>query len=1256
VNRPARHLLTLLALLSGTLLLALGWLLATESGLQFLWRQVAAQAGPELAVTQVTGRLAGRMHIQTLTYDTDTYSVAAEQLEIAWQPRALLTGTLRFSDISVATVHYAQLASEPEAVTGPVELPVVALPLRLQLDALHIGTLTIVSAPDTAPLQLQEIALAARASGSRLTLASLTLAAPGLTLKGSASLEMRDDYPLQGALDWQWHSETLAPLIARTHIEGNLRRLVLAQEILPPYSARAELTLIDVLDTLRIDGTVALQDSALADISSDWPALQVSAALTLAGPLEQLRISGSGSSRDAQANRIDATLDAELQPKQLHIRALQLMLPEQSARLQARGHVDFAMAEPGFDLQLDWQELAWPLHIEPVATSARGELTLTGRPDAYHLGATALIDAPEYTPAQIGLQAQGNLEALDVTAFTARLLDGTLQGSAQIAWAPQLAASLQLTGKQLNPGLRWQEWPGELALRLQASLEASGDEWLLRFDDAAVNGSLRQQPLQLAARGSYRPGALQLDSGVLTSGPTRLQLQGRLAERIDLGWELHSPDLATLAPAAAGQLSGKGRLQGTPQAPRLTAQLTGHELRYQADRIDSIQLDADIDAGGNQRSQLELAIVGGQLAGTPIDKLNLKGSGYPLEHVLTLAAAGAGRTADLAVDGSWQPDVWSYTLTRAQLMPQGLPAWQLQQAVAGRVSATQATLPQACWSSAPGSFCLQAATTETGRKAEFLLEALPLATLAGLLPTEVELQGMLQGEGSYQQLASQAATAHVKLTSTAGELTILNEAAERSTLLAFAPGLMTLELDAKRARFEVALPLQADAGSVSGRASVSANKQGWTAGRLDGELLARLPDIAFAGRLLPDVSNLHGRLDGEFKLAGTPAAPHLQGKLLLSDASALLDTPGLQLEDVQIELTGQPDGVIRLDARARSGTGQLQARGEANLTGAQPTAQLRIEGDDVRILNTLEAEIDASPRLDVALAGTRIDVSGEIVVPRATIQPRKMPSSAVTASTDQIIIEDGAPAQEGTDYPIFAQVRFTLGDAVSFDGLGLTGRLGGSVLTMDEPGQPTRASGELNVRNGKYRAYGQDLDIRRGRLLFAGGPITEPGLDIEAVRQPAPDILAGVKVRGNLQKPVVTLFSEPSMSQTEQLSWLVLGRPLEGSASDSEQSALNNAALMLGMSGGEALGEVLGEKIGVDEIGVSSESGDATSASLLVGKYLTPKLFVSYGIGLFEPVSTLRLRHSLTSHWNLVGEASSLRSSADLFYVIERGK
>jgi translocation and assembly module TamB len=159
------------------------------------------------------------------------------------------------------------------------------------------------------------------------------------------------------------------------------------------------------------------------------------------------------------------------------------------------------------------------------------------------------------------------------------------------------------------------------------------------------------------------------------------------------------------------------------------------------------------------------------------------------------------------------------------------------------------------------------------------------------------------------------------------------------------------------------------------------------------------------------------------------------------------------------------------------------------------------------------------------------------------------------------------------------------------------------------------------------------------------------------VRKPAPDLTVGVRVRGQLSEPEFSVFSEPVLPQSEQLSWLVLGRPLEGGTSDSERSAMQTAALLLGLGRGESLGKRVGESLGLDEVTIEREPGaDVTQASLLVGKYLTPDLFVSYGIGLFEPVSTLRLRYTLSSRWKLVGEAAPLSSSADLFYEIEQRK
>jgi len=142
-----------------------------------------------------------------------------------------------------------------------------------------------------------------------------------------------------------------------------------------------------------------------------------------------------------------------------------------------------------------------------------------------------------------------------------------------------------------------------------------------------------------------------------------------------------------------------------------------------------------------------------------------------------------------------------------------------------------------------------------------------------------------------------------------------------------------------------------------------------------------------------------------------------------------------------------------------------------------------------------------------------------------------------------------------------------------------------------------------------------------------------------------------------LKKPEFELFSEPAMSQSEQLSYLVLGQPLQGGTSSNESNAMNQAAIALGLAGGGAVAESLGEQFGFDTVGVEKGPGESTEeASLVVGKFLSPKLYVSYGVGLFDPVSTIWLRYTISSNWKLVSETSSRASGADLYYTIDRGR
>jgi translocation and assembly module TamB len=148
-------------------------------------------------------------------------------------------------------------------------------------------------------------------------------------------------------------------------------------------------------------------------------------------------------------------------------------------------------------------------------------------------------------------------------------------------------------------------------------------------------------------------------------------------------------------------------------------------------------------------------------------------------------------------------------------------------------------------------------------------------------------------------------------------------------------------------------------------------------------------------------------------------------------------------------------------------------------------------------------------------------------------------------------------------------------------------------------------------------------------------------------------VVAGVQIRGTLKAPQVTIFSEPAMEQGRALQYLVLGHPL-GEASGTQGSLASKAASSLGLRGGNLLARSVGKGVGLDEAQIETK-GDLKEASFVAGKYLSPNLYVSYGIGLFDPVSTLRLRYVLSSKWTLQAETGT-GTGADLLYRFESGR
>nr|WP_246387855.1 translocation/assembly module TamB domain-containing protein [Chiayiivirga flava] len=415
-------------------------------------------------------------------------------------------------------------------------------------------------------------------------------------------------------------------------------------------------------------------------------------------------------------------------------------------------------------------------------------------------------------------------------------------------------------------------------------------------------------------------------------------------------------------------------------------------------------------------------------------------------------------------------------------------------------------------------------------------------------------------------------------------------------------------------------------------------------GALDGNLTLSLPDLTVLELVTDQVVAPSGTLDANVAIAGTRASPQIEGRASVAGFSGEVPAAGLLLSDGELVLTSAGARAATLAGTVKSGDGTLRIEGRVDgNAGAEETVRVALQGENLTIVKIPEAEARVSPDLTIVLANEQLRLRGTVTVPFARIDLEQL-QGTTKASSDVVVID--AQTDEGAGLGLDSDISIVLGDDVRLNGFGLKSKLDGQLAVRDRPGRATLGAGAIQV-GGAYKAYGQDLTITRGRLSFASTPIDNPAIDLRAERK-IDEVTVGVQVRGTALAPELTLWSEPSMEQAEQLSYLVLGRPLR-SASQADGAQLSQAAAAFG---GNFLAKRLGARMGLDEVGVADNRA-LGGAALTVGKFLSPRLYVSYGVALFGSGQVVTFKYILSRLWSVQID-SGTENRAALNYRLER--
>ncbi len=318
-------------------------------------------------------------------------------------------------------------------------------------------------------------------------------------------------------------------------------------------------------------------------------------------------------------------------------------------------------------------------------------------------------------------------------------------------------------------------------------------------------------------------------------------------------------------------------------------------------------------------------------------------------------------------------------------------------------------------------------------------------------------------------------------------------------------------------------------------------------------------------------------------------------------------------------------------------------------SGGLQQYRLDLKGKNFEVLNLPELQALADPDLQFEGTAELLKVRGTVGLPHLLLQRSKR-REFKTVSADVLVLDAPELSRAKLPFALDARLTLVLGDRVLVAAEGVDVRLGGKLLLMAQSLEDIRAEGRIAVLDGGYVGHGVRLKIDRGSLYFGGGPVGRPNLDVLAVRKVG-EVKAGVALSGTPRFPRVQLYSEPAMAETDILSYIVLGRPLDPQGGQSSLLMLAAGGL-LSQGDSLVLQDRLQRTLGIDVLDIQTGDGNVADSVVLIGKYLRPNLYISLGHSLFTQTNEFKLRYDFAPQWELQS-TMGIQSGVDLFYRIE---
>lgn len=422
---------------------------------------------------------------------------------------------------------------------------------------------------------------------------------------------------------------------------------------------------------------------------------------------------------------------------------------------------------------------------------------------------------------------------------------------------------------------------------------------------------------------------------------------------------------------------------------------------------------------------------------------------------------------------------------------------------------------------------------------------------------------------------------------------------------------------------------------------------------IHGEMKGSWSDLELLYLFVPEISHLLAQLEIQASVAGTIKNPEFSVKGTLDQVSFYLPIQGIQFKDTQLMFEGESTKSFSITGSGILGKNPFQIEGSI-LPSENFKTQVHFSGQDLQIYNTSQLQLWASPNLQINYTDQTLFIDGQVEIPRGSIH-LKSNDHAVSRSKD-IVLTDEPTSSKSKFLP---NLSLILGKEVHFQGYGLECQIYGELQITPRTDGLLSGAGKLKIRKGKYRLQGSNKYIHRGYLLFPEGTLlANPLLDIRLSKNRLPNqdqsSDVGIYIQGTLQNPVMQLYSNSDLNNKEILSKL----GFSGGPGNGQNSQIAQGAALLGNI--NPLAQSLEQNFGLEELNVESkdsnnlQSEGGTDTVLVIGKSLTPKIYLQFLQGVMEATSAIRLQYFLSPRFTTSIETGTDGLGGDIIFSTEK--